>query len=80
MTDITAAQCRAARALLNWSQGDLATPANVTRKTLSDFEKGARIPRSGNLAAIKQAFEAAGIIFLAEGETTTGGMGLRLKK
>ncbi|PHZ83503.1 transcriptional regulator [Paremcibacter congregatus] len=76
---MTAAQCRAARALLNMSQGGLAKSAGVAVKTLSDFEKGARTPRSGNLAAIKQAIEAAGIIFLAKGETTTGGLGLRLK-
>ncbi|WP_417624124.1 helix-turn-helix transcriptional regulator [Paremcibacter congregatus] len=79
MTDFTPAQCRAARALLNWSQGDLATPANVTRKTISDFEKGARLPLETNLAAIKQTFEAAGVIFLSEGEASTGGLGLRLK-
>lgn len=80
MTDISPAQCRAARSLLNWSQGDLAMPTHITRKTISDFEKGARIPLAENLVAIKNTFEAAGIIFLAEDETTTGGLGVRLKK
>ncbi len=80
MTDITPAQCRAARSLLNWSQGDLATPTQITRKTISDFEKGSRIPLAENLAAIKNVFEAADVIFLAEGETAVGGVGVRLKK
>ena len=80
MTDITPAQCRAARALLNWAQADLAKDAQVAIKTVSDFEKGARIPRTENLAAIKNVFEAADVIFLAEGETTVGGLGVRLNK
>mgnify|MGYP003668838884 CR=1 FL=1 len=80
MTDITPAQCRAARALLNWAQADLAKDAQVASKTISDFEKGARIPRPENLVAIKTAFEATGVIFQDEGETTTGGVGVRLKK
>jgi transcriptional regulator with XRE-family HTH domain len=71
------AQCRAARGLLNWSQAKLAELAGVARATLADFEGGKRIPIANNLAAIREAFEAAGIIFIAEnGE----GPGVRLKK
>jgi len=77
MIDITPAQCRAARALLNWAQADLAKDAQVASKTISDFEKGARIPRPENLEAIKVAFEAAGIEFIPE---NGGGPGVRLKK
>jgi len=77
MIDITPAQCRAARALLNWAQADLAKDAHVASKTISDFEKGARIPRSENLEAIKVAFEKAGIEFISE---NGGGVGVRLKE
>ncbi|MFC7050387.1 helix-turn-helix transcriptional regulator [Emcibacter nanhaiensis] len=80
MTDITPAQCRAARSMLNWSQADLAKAASVATKTISDFEKGAKNPRPAIMVVIKQAFEAAGLIFLADGETLPGGPGVRLKK
>ncbi|WP_339865007.1 helix-turn-helix transcriptional regulator [Paremcibacter congregatus] len=80
MININPSQCRAARSMLNWSQDDLGKAALVARKTISDFEKDARIPRTENLVAIKSAFETAGVIFLDEGETTTGGAGVRLKK
>lgn len=70
-------QCRAARAMLGWSQGELAVAANVSRQTIADFERGARTPINNNLACIVTAFERAGIQFLSE---FGGGIGLLLKK
>jgi transcriptional regulator with XRE-family HTH domain len=58
------AQCRAARALLNWSQEDLVRHSKITKKTIADFERGATHPRQQTLAQIVVAFEAAGIEFL----------------
>jgi DNA-binding XRE family transcriptional regulator len=43
---IARCQSRAARALLEWSQSELADAANVSRQTV---ERGARIPYSNNL-------------------------------
>ena len=60
----TPAQCRAARALLNWSQEDLVAHSKITKKTIADFERGATHPRPQTLAQIAAAFEAAGIEFL----------------
>jgi transcriptional regulator with XRE-family HTH domain len=60
----TPAQCRAARALLNWSQQDLVAHSKITKKTIADFERGATHPRAQTLAQIAAAFEAAGIEFL----------------
>jgi len=60
----TDAQCRAARALLNWTQDDLAAHAKITQKTIADFERGATHPHAQTLAKIAAAFEAAGIEFL----------------
>jgi transcriptional regulator with XRE-family HTH domain len=37
---ISSEQCRAARALLDWSQQDLACRAKVPHKTIADFELG----------------------------------------
>jgi transcriptional regulator with XRE-family HTH domain len=75
---ITAGQCRAARALLNWKQSDLRDKTGVSQKTIADFELGARTPYARTLRDITAAFEAAGIVFL-ESQDTVGGPGLRLK-
>ncbi len=69
------AQCRAARALLEWSQADLSAKSNVSAKTIADFERGKRGPLVNNLAAIVSAFEAAGVEFTNDGQP-----GVRLKK
>lgn len=74
---ITAAQCRAARGLLNWSQPDLARAANVGTTTLRNFEIGSNTPRPATLTVIQLAFEAAGVEFTSENGS---GPGVRLKK
>ncbi|WP_082766046.1 helix-turn-helix domain-containing protein [Paramesorhizobium deserti] len=76
---ITPSQCRAARSLINLDQNDLAKAASVSRGVIIDFEKERRTPGKNNLAAIRAALESAGVIFLADGETTTGGPGVRLE-
>jgi transcriptional regulator with XRE-family HTH domain len=57
------AQCRAARGLLDWSQLCLARAANIAQSTVADFEREARNPIPNNLAAMREAFEAAGLTF-----------------
>jgi len=59
----TAGLCRAARALLGWSQEDLEKAARVAKKTIADFEREARLPLPRTLAAMKDAQEAAGVEF-----------------
>lgn len=76
---LTPAQSRAARGLLDWSQTQLAKNSNLSESTVRDFEKGRRQPSINNLAAIERALESAGVTFLADGETTAGGPGVRLK-
>jgi transcriptional regulator with XRE-family HTH domain len=71
----TAAQCRAARALLNWSQAKLSVLSNVGITTLGDFERETRMPCDHLLRDIRSVLEGAGIEFIAEG---SGGLGLRL--
>ena len=60
-------QLRAARCLLNWSRVRLAARANLSEMTISDFENGVRKPRPHNIAAMRRAFEDAGIVFTLEG-------------
>jgi len=57
------AQCRAARALLRWSQRELADHAGVARKTVADFEAGERQLRLRTRLDITRALEGAGLEF-----------------
>jgi DNA-binding transcriptional regulator YiaG len=66
-TDLTPKHVRAARALLAWSQQDLAKQANVAVSTVADFERGHRTPMANNAQAIRGALEKAGIHFLPTG-------------
>ena len=71
----TAAQCRAARALLKWSQDKLAEASKVSAKTVGDFEREARTPHHHILADIGAALESAGVEF-----TNGDQPGVRLRK
>jgi transcriptional regulator with XRE-family HTH domain len=71
------AQCRAARALIDWSREQLAKASKVGLRTIVDFERGAREPREITKDALRRALESAGVIFVDEnGE----GRGVRLRK
>ncbi|MDG1772193.1 MAG: helix-turn-helix transcriptional regulator [Oceanicoccus sp.] len=70
--------CRAARALLNISQSDLAKTANLSKQTLVDFERGARTPYPNNLLALQSALENLGVEFIAA--DAKSGSGVRFLK
>jgi ribosome-binding protein aMBF1 (putative translation factor) len=70
-------QCRAARALLAWSQDDLSAKAKVSKTTLQLFETGQRDPYSRTLTALRSALEKAGVVVIPE---NGGGPGVRLKR
>jgi transcriptional regulator with XRE-family HTH domain len=72
---LSSAQCRAARALLGWSQDHLAQAAEVSPTTIANFETDKSAPIRSTLKAIQQAFEAAGIEF-SNGEEP----GIKLRK
>ncbi len=74
---ISPAQCRAARALLELDQAQLAEAANVSRNTVVAFEKGQRTPNQNNLLALQAALETAGVEFL---DSNGSGAGVRLRK
>ena len=74
---ITQAQCRAARALLDWSREQLAETSKVGLRTIVDFERSARDPREVTKDALRRALESAGVEFIEE---NGGGPGVRLKK
>jgi transcriptional regulator with XRE-family HTH domain len=74
---ISAEQCRAARALLDWSQSELADKAGVGIVTVRQLEAGAHKPRRATLDVIQRALEDAGVEFIEE---NGGGPGVRLRK
>lgn len=71
---ITLEQCRAARALLGITQGDLAESAKVNKRTLMDFESGKRTPVNATLQVLQHTLEGLGVVFIAE---NGGGAGVR---
>jgi transcriptional regulator with XRE-family HTH domain len=72
---LTAPQCRAARALLDWTQAELAAAAAVSPGTVRGFEAGRHVLHRATAAAIRQALEAVGIVFIEAGPE--GGEGVR---
>ena len=74
---INAAQVRAARGLLAWSQDQLVEASSVPRRTIARLELGEGEPQKRTLTAIRTALEAAGVEFIEE---NGGGVGVRLRK
>ncbi len=79
---ITAAQLRAARALLGIDQRQLAELSGLSVPTIQRMEASEAVIR-GNVNSLMKligALDATGIEFIAEGATSlTGGRGVRLK-
>jgi predicted transcriptional regulator len=73
---ITARQIRAARALLGWSQQQLADRAIVSLNALARLEKGAVDSRISTVLAVQKALTKAGVEFLTADQK---GEGVRLK-
>ena len=73
---LTSDQCRAARALLNWTQSDLSKRVSISDVSIRAFEKGGAI-RESNAVKIVAALEEAGITFIPE---NGAGAGVRLSK
>jgi transcriptional regulator with XRE-family HTH domain len=66
--DIDRTLVRTARALLDWTQPDLAAAAGIALATLKRFEKGHRTPIPVVRAAIFAALDKAGIEFQDDGK------------
>jgi len=54
-------QIRAARALLAWTQAELAERSGVAARSISDIEAGSRYPRDDTIDRLKSVFDGAGI-------------------
>jgi transcriptional regulator with XRE-family HTH domain len=76
---VTTRQIKAARALLGWSQSDLADRSGVSEPTVARLEsaEGELGGREGTGDKIRSAIEKAGVEFIDE---NGGGLGVRLRK
>ena len=75
---LSAAQIRAARALLAWSARELADKSGVSLATIQRLERQGGVPvaHSRTLTDLKRAFEDAGVEFIG---TPDDKPGVRLK-
>lgn len=58
------AQCRAARAILQMGQRDLARVTGLTVGTIADFELGKRQPYPATIQLLRLTFEKLGVTFI----------------
>ncbi len=72
--EISGVQSKMARVALGWGVRELAEAAQVATQTITRLEKGDRL-KAKTVAAIRAAFEAAGIEFIPQ---NGGGPGVRL--
>jgi DNA-binding XRE family transcriptional regulator len=75
--DIDRTLVRTARALLDWTQPDLATKTGIALATLKRFEKGRVTPIPVIRAAIFRVLEDAGIEFQKTGKNIGVSIGVR---
>lgn len=74
---ITAAQCRAARALTDVSREMLSDATGVEEMVIRAFERKLSEPGADVIARLRHELEAFGAVFLPE--DIHGGIGVRLK-
>ena len=80
---MTPAQCRNARALLNWTRMDLGTRSNFGDHVVRQFEERGHIPGAASescadrLARMRRTLEAAGVEFI---EQNDDGPGVRMRR
>ena len=79
---VSVRQVKAARALLGWSQGDLAHASGISETTIKRLEaiEGTLGGRSETVEKVRDALQRAGVAFFFENEAShQGGPGVRLK-
>lgn len=75
---ISASQMKAARALIDWSQAELASRSGLAEATIRRMEKlGTGKSALSNVQAVKRALEDAGVIFI---DPNGEGAGVRLRR
>lgn len=77
---LTRAQCKAARAMVGWTQEQLAEAAGVGATMIETFETGRSRPHEANRQRLRSTLEQAGVMFIDDGAASQrGGPGVRIK-
>ena len=76
MIILTGPQCRAARALVEWSAEQVARRSGIDAQVILDFEAKCADPADEVRRRLFEALESAGAVFIPE---NGGGVGVRLK-
>ena len=76
---ISSAQCRAARALLNWPLDQLAGDSGVPEADITLFEAGSELPQA-QIDQLEKALEKAGAFFIREGRGRGPGVRFRFSR
>ena len=63
---LTPLQSRMGRAALEWTQAELSEEGEVPLNTIVRFERGEGVASEANVAALRQAMEAAGVMFSSD--------------
>ena len=74
---ITGSQCRAARALVEYSRDRLAISSGIGGEIIEMFERRLENAAPNDIAALQSALEKAGAVFIPDSDS--GGIGVRLK-
>lgn len=74
---ITSSQCRAARALVEYSRERLAISSGVSQEIIEMFERRLENAALEDIDALHSALEKAGAVFIPDSDS--GGIGVRLK-
>jgi len=72
MPRLIPATCRAGRALVDWTQEDLANAAGVCRSTIREFEKGHHALQRASEEAVVNALAKVGVEVIATGPHSPG--------
>jgi ribosome-binding protein aMBF1 (putative translation factor) len=67
-------QCRSARVSLGWNQAQLASRAQLARKTVADFESGAHPSNRRTVRDLRHCLELGGIGFIDAGDEPIEGL------
>jgi hypothetical protein len=77
MPEISPEQCRAARALLDWTREELSVISGIPVRTLTNFETAATSPRDNTTLLLLRAFQDAGVVFVSVLDAPGGVIRLR---
>ena len=69
---VFAAQVRAARGLLGWSQQDLSERSGVARIVIARLEQGVSDPRFSTVTAVRKALAEAGVALFEDADGAYG--------